>query len=155
MKSMHLLNCLTKRPLGMTLIEIMVVIVILGLLGGVIGVAVIKQVDKARLQTAKTQLGALGQALDSYKLDNATYPTTEQGLEALINKPQVGRIPKNYAEGGYLKRREIPLDPWGDSYQYLSPGINNTTSYDIWSLGPDHQDGSGDEITNWGSGASE
>ncbi len=136
-------------PRGMTLIEIMVVIVILGLLGGIITVSVMKSVDKARIQTAKTQIGALGQALDHFKLDNGFYPSTEQGLEALIQKPSVGRTPKNYQEGGYLKKREIPVDPWGNQYQYLSPGVNNPSSYDLWSLGPDGEDGTGDEITNW------
>jgi len=139
----------------MTLIEIMVVIVILGLLLGVVGVAVINQVDKARVKTAQMQISALGQALDSYKLDNGHYPATEQGLDALINQPSVGRLPKNWAEGGYLQKREVPLDPWGNAYQFLGPGINNTTSFDVWSLGPDAEDGSDDEINNWGGGARE
>lgn len=144
-----------RRAAGFTLIEIMVVVVIMGLLAGVITVAVMRNVDKARLQTAATQLGALGQALDSFKLDCGFYPSTEQGLDALINRPSVGRQCKNWQEGGYLQRRQLPLDPWSNNYQYLSPGTNNSTSYDIWSMGPDGQDGSGDEITNWGGGAKE
>ncbi len=124
----------TARQSGFTLIEIMVVVVILGILAGLVGMNIFGNVDKANIQAAKSDLSTIAQALDLYKLDNFAYPTTDQGLEALVKKPDGAR---NFPQGGYLKR--IPEDPWGRPYEYISPG--ETGPYDLYSLGADGQEG--------------
>ena len=91
----------------------------------------------------------LDAALETYRMDNARFPTTEQGLDALVNKPQDAR---NYQDGGYLRESRVPLDPWGNPYQYESPGQHNKRGYDLWSYGPDGQaggDGNDADIGNW------
>ena len=128
---------------GFTLIEIMVVIVILGILAAVVVPNIMSRPDEARITKTKQDVRALETALDLYKLDNYVYPTTDQGLEALIEKP-TSPEPPGWKEGGYIDR--LPLDPWKQPYQYLSPGVN--ASIDIYSLGPDQQP-SGDDIGNW------
>ena len=140
---------------GFTLIEVMVVVVIIGMLAGLVGVNVFSRLEKAKIQSATTQMYNISQALDNFKLDNGFYPTTEQGLDALVNKPSFGKQAKAYPDGGYLKQRSVPRDPWDESYSYLSPGINNPNSYDIWSMGPDGEEGTGDDINNWSSGSQE
>ena len=123
---------------GFTLIEMLVVVVIMGLLIGLIGPQVIGQVDKARVTTARADMATLGQALDMYKLDNHRYPTTDQGLEALISKPTSSPEPRNWNPQGYLSGNEIKLDPWQGEYIYLSPGEGGQP-YDLFSLGADAQ----------------
>ena len=123
---------------GFTLIEMLVVVVIMGLLIGLIGPQVIGQVDKARVTTARADMATLGQALDMYRLDNHRYPTTDQGLEALISKPTSSPEPKNWNPQGYLSGSEIKADPWGGDYIYLSPGEGGQP-YDLFSLGADAQ----------------
>ena len=86
-----------------------------------------------------------------YKLDNSRYPTTEQGLKALIKKPTASPVPKNWKKGGYVQ--ELPEDPWGNKYQYANPGVHNPDSYDLYSFGPDQEEGSDDDIGNWQSEA--
>lgn len=125
---------------GFTLIEIMVVVIILGLLAGLVLPRVLGREEEARINAAKTQIRALESALDSFKLDNGFYPTTDQGLEALIRKPEIGRIPNKWREGGYLKPARIPKDPWGHDYIYISPG-NEGREYEIISYGPDGEPG--------------
>jgi general secretion pathway protein G len=125
---------------GFTLIEIMVVIIILGMLAGLVLPRILGQEEKAKVETTKVQIRALEGALDAYKLDNGFYPETEQGLEALIKKPEVGRIPLKWREGGYLKPARIPKDPWGKDYVYLSPGGENR-EYEIISYGADGEPG--------------
>lgn len=129
-----------KREKGFTLIEIMVVVIILGLLAGLVLPRILGQEDKARVETAKVQIRSLESALDAYKLDNGFYPTTDQGLDALIKKPESGRIPTRWREGGYLKPARIPKDPWGKDFVYLSPG-NEGREYDIISYGADGEPG--------------
>lgn len=137
---------------GFTLIEIMAVVLIIGMLSGIVGFAVFQQVDKARVVTARTQIGRLENSLELYNMDNSHFPTTEQGLEALINEPTSAPEPISYQPGGYLKGRTLPLDPWGNQFQYESPGSHNSDSYDLWSYGKDGMPG-GDEtstdIGNW------
>ncbi len=136
---------------GFSLLELMVVIVILGLLAGVVLPRMIGVGDDARINTARTQIQGIETAIKMYKLDNGVYPSTEQGLDALVSPPEVGQLPKKWRKGGYMEKG-IPKDPWGNDYLYLSPGINNTYSFDLFSYGPDGQPGGDDEgkdINNW------
>lgn len=135
---------------GFTLIEIMVVIVILGILAAIVAPRIIGRTDDARVVEAKIQIKNFETALKLFKMDNGFYPSTEQGLEALISKPTVGRIPENYREGGYLEKKKITPDPWGNPYVYISPGIQG--DYDIISYGADGRpggEGYDADITNW------
>lgn len=135
---------------GLTLIEIVVVIILLGLLAGLVGPRIFGRVSEAKSQTARTQIELLGIALDNYRLDNGQYPTTEQGLTALWEKPTREPIPRNW-KAPYLKK-PVPDDPWGQSYLYTSPGQHNTWSYDIQTLGRDGQPGGEGEdadIASW------
>ena len=137
---------------GFTLIEIMAVVLIIGLLSALVGVAIIPQIDKGKVTTARTQIKNLEAALEGYRMDNARYPTSEHGLEALINPPPEAR---NYQTGGYLRERRIPQDPWGSPYQYESPGQHNEHSFDLWSWGADGKQGGEDadgDIGNWVDG---
>ncbi len=135
---------------GFTLIEVLVVIFILSILAAIVAPKIIGRTDDARIAEAKLQIKNFETALKLFKLDNGFYPSTEQGLEALITKPTTGRIPQNYREGGYLEQKKIPLDPWGNPYIYLCPGIQG--DYDIISYGADGKEGGegkDTDITNW------
>jgi len=125
---------------GFTLIELMVVIVILGILAGLVLPRFMGRTEEARRTKARIQIENLEGALKLYKLDSGTYPTTEQGLDALVQKPSTGAIPKNWRDGGYLEKGKVPLDPWGNPYVYLSPGAKNK-DYDLKSLGADGEEG--------------
>lgn len=126
---------------GFTLMELLVVIVILTVLGAFVAPKFLDQPEKARLTSARTQIKAISDALDMYKLDNFNYPTTQQGLKALVEKPTNNPKPKNWKDGGYLQ--SMPKDPWGNDYIYLSPGIEN--DFDIISYGADGKRGGQDE----------
>ena len=133
---------------GFTLIEIMVVVAILAILAAVVVPQIMDEPDKARVVKARQDIRALESALNLYKLDNFTYPTTDQGLEALVEKPTSSPEPPNYKASGYLKK--VPKDPWGNEYQYLSPGENG--EIDIYSLGADRSlggEGFNADIGNW------
>lgn len=135
---------------GFTLIEIMVVIVILALLAALVGPKLMGRTDDAKIGTTKTQIKQLETALKLYKLDNGTYPATEQGLNALVAKPTVGVIPKNYKEGGYLESKQVPKDGWGNEYIYVSPGEHG--DYDLSSNGADSVkggEGKNSDINSW------
>ena len=125
---------------GFTLIEIMVVVIILGILAGLVLPRFMGRTEEARRTKARIQIENLESALKIYKLDNGAYPSTEQGLEALVQKPTIGFLPKNWREGGYLEKGKIPLDPWGRPYLYLSPGVKST-DFDLKSLGADGEEG--------------
>ena len=125
-----------KQQQGFSLIEVLVVVVIMGMLIGLIGPNVLGQVDRARVTTAKSDIASLSQALDMYKLDNHFYPTTDQGLEALVSRPQSSPEPRNWNPEGYIKGNKLPLDPWDGEYVYMSPGEDNRP-YDLMSLGAD------------------
>jgi len=129
-----------KKERAFTLIEIMVVVVIIGMLMALVGVRVFQRMERAKRKIAVAQIRNLMTALEQYRLDNGIYPTTEQGLEALVKKPTIPPIPKNYPPGGYLKSKKIPLDPWGNPYMYFSPGLNGE-DYTIESYGADGMDG--------------
>ena len=122
---------------GFTLIEIMVVIVILGVLAALVVPSVLSRTDDARIVAAKSDLGAIRQALKLYRLDNQRYPTTEQGLNALVAKPDNPPLPPNWKPGGYLEK--LPRDPWGRAYQYLNPGLKSDV--DVFTYGADGQPG--------------
>ena len=138
------------RISGFTLIELMVVIVILGILAAIIVPNIISRTDEAKVTEVKVQINNLETALKLYKLDNGQYPSTEQGIEALVEKPSTGIIPKNWREGGYLEKRRVPLDAWGNRYAYISPGLHG--DYDIISYGADGIKGGekfDKDIENW------
>jgi general secretion pathway protein G len=120
---------------GFTLIEIMVVVVILALLAALVGPRILGRTDDAKIAAAKDQIKQVETALKLYKLDNGIYPSTEQGLQALVEKPSSGQIPKNYKAEGYLESRKVPKDPWKNDYFFLSPGEHG--DYDLCSYGAD------------------
>lgn len=120
---------------GFTLIEIMVVITILGILAALIVPRVVGRTDDARITAARTDISGILQALKVYQLDNGRYPTSEQGLQALLTKPTLEPVPNNWKQGGYLDRSSLPKDPWGKVYQYLSPGLKG--EIDVFSFGRD------------------
>jgi general secretion pathway protein G len=135
---------------GFTLIEIMVVIVILAMLAALVGPKLMGRTDDAKVTDARVQIKNIETALKFYKLDNGVYPSTEQGLIALTNKPSVGVIPKSYKDGGYLESKKVPKDPWGNDYLYVSPGEHG--DYDLFSYGSDGAkggDGKNGDITSW------
>lgn len=137
------------RREGFTLIEIMAVVLIIGLLTTLVGIAIVPRIDQGRVTTAKVQMRNLEAALESYRMDTSRFPTSEQGLDALINPPPDVR---NYQAGGYLRDRRIPVDPWGNPYQYESPGQHNQNSFDLWSWGADGSpggEGTSADIGNW------
>lgn len=125
----------TRRSLGFTLIEIMVVLVIIGVMAAMITPAVLNRAAEAKVTAARSDINTLMQALKMYKLDNNRFPTAEQGLEALINKPNSGPIPGNWKP--YLEK--LPADPWGAPYQYANPGIK--AEVDVFSFGADGKAG--------------
>ena len=130
-----------KKQSGFTLIEVMVVVVILGILAAVIVPKIMSRPEQARIVKAKQDIGAIQSAMDLYKLDNGTYPTTDQGLQALVNKPTSDPIPRNWKSDGYLQK--LPVDPWGGAYQY----INQNEKLKIFTYGSKGKDGDS-EISN-------
>lgn len=137
-----------KDKRGFTLIEIMVVVVILGILAGIVVPRLLDRPEEARRTKAAVQIKSLEEALGLFKLDNGFYPSTEQGLQALVSKPDSGRIPTKYRDGGYIKK--VPMDPWENAYLYLSPGAHG--DFDLISYGPDGESGGeGDDadIESW------
>lgn len=132
---------------GFTLVEIMVVVVIIGILGALVVPKLLGRTGESRVVAARTDIGTLMQALKLYKLDNQRYPTTEQGLQALVARPTSGPAANGWKEGGYVDK--LPKDPWGNAYQYLSPGIHGEV--DIFSYGADGQAGGQGEDADVGS----
>ncbi len=137
-----------SRAQGFTLIEIMVVVVILGILAAIAVPRIMSRPDTARITKAKQDIRVVENALKLYRLDNFTYPSTEQGLEALVEQPSGDPTAKNWKDGGYLDR--LPLDPWGNSYQFLNPGVKG--EIDLYTLGADNRpggEGANADIGNW------
>ncbi|MCU0975681.1 MAG: type II secretion system major pseudopilin GspG [Steroidobacteraceae bacterium] len=133
---------------GFTLIEIMVVMVIIAILGALIGPQILGRVDEARVTKAQSDIRTLGTALDLYRMDNYTYPSTDQGLRALVEKPADPNV-RNWKAGGYVQK--LSKDPWGNDYQYQFPGTRGG-EYDLWSLGADGQpggEGVASDVGNW------
>ena len=140
-----------RAQAGFTLLEILIVITILGILASLIAVRVMDRPAEARAMKAQLDIQTLENALKLFKIDNGFYPTTDQGIRALVEKPTVGRVPNNWREGGYLEKGAMPVDPWGQNYLYLSPGIHNK-DFDLWSYGGDREEGGEGEdadIVNW------
>ncbi|UGQ46135.1 type II secretion system major pseudopilin GspG [Massilia endophytica] len=138
----------TKRSRGFTLIEIMVVVVIMGVLAALVVPKLLSRTGESKIAAAKVDISTIMQALKLYKLDNQRFPTTEQGLQALITKPTAGPAANGWKEGGYLEK--MPKDPWGNPYQMLSPGVKGEV--DVFSYGADGQPGgTGDDadIGSW------
>lgn len=136
------------KQTGFTLIEVIVVLVILGILASIVVPKVVSRTDQAQVVKAKQDLRAMESALQMYRVDNFNYPSTDQGLQALSSKPTSGNEPKNWQPGGYIKK--VPKDPWGNEYQYLSPGEKG--DFDIYSLGADGRpggDNANQDIGNW------
>ena len=133
--------------LGFTLLEIMVVVVILGILAALVAPQVIRRIDDAQITKVKQDIRAFETALNLFRLDNFKYPTTEQGLSALLTEPTASPVPTQWS-GPYLKKKKIPKDPWNRDYVYASPGVHNPESYDLSSLGATGVEGS-DNVNNW------
>ena len=139
-----------KTTHGFTLIELMVVIVILGILVSFIAPRLMGRPDEAKQVKARIQMESLETAIKLYKLDNGMYPATEQGLQALVEQPQTGTLPKKWRKGGYLEKGKVPKDPWGNEFIYLSPGAQG--DYDIISYGADGVPGGEEfdkDINSW------
>lgn len=135
---------------GFTLIELMVVIVILGILAGLIIPRIMGRPEEARRMKARVQIESIETALKLYKLDNGSYPSTEQGLQALVEAPSVGQLPRAWRDGGYLEKGRVPKDPWDNEFIYLSPGVNS--DFDLISYGADGEPGGEDkdkDVNNW------
>jgi general secretion pathway protein G len=146
MESRMLTRSLSQR--GFTLIEIMVVMVIIAILGALIGPQILGRVDEARVTKAQADIRTLSTSLDLYRMDNFQYPTTDQGLDALVRKPDDPSV-RNWKAGGYVQK--LSKDPWGNDYQYLFPGTRGG-AYDLYSLGADGQpggEGNDADIGNW------
>lgn len=140
-----------NKETGFTLLEILIVITILGILASLVAVKVMDRPGEARTMKARLDINTLENALKLFKLDNGFYPSTEQGLRALVEKPSIGRIPTNWREGGYLEKDTIPQDPWNHDYYYMSPGVANA-DFDLWSYGADGEEGGEGEnadVTSW------
>ncbi len=135
---------------GFTLIELMVVMVILGILAGLIVPRIMDRPEEARRTKAAVDIQALEQALKLYKLDNGRYPTTDQGLQALVDPPSVGKLAKKWRNGGYLDKSRVPKDPWDNDFVYIAPGLHG--DFDLMSYGPDGEpggEGIDADINNW------
>ncbi|EJM41547.1 general secretion pathway protein G [Pseudomonas sp. GM33] len=143
---------LSRVQRGFTLIEIMVVVVIIGVLGAIVVPQFMSRPDQAKVTAARIDIQAIATALEMYRLDNAHYPSTQQGLEALVKRPSGLPAPRGWNPQGYLK--SMPVDPWNTPYQYLNPGVRSTDgTYDLYSLGADGVaggEGFAAEIGNWG-----
>ena len=139
---------MTQRRNGFTLIEVLVVVMILGILAAIVVPQVMDRPDQTRRVAAKADVNAIVQALKLYRLDNGTYPSTDQGLQALVQRPTSNPVAPNWKQGGYLER--LPKDPWGSDYQYLQPGVKG--EIDVFSLGADRArggEGNNADIGNW------
>jgi general secretion pathway protein G len=137
-----------KKVQGFTLLEVMVVIVILGILASMVVPNLMGSQERANMQKAVSDVTALETSLSLYKMDNYDYPSTEQGLEALVEQTDLEPAPRRFPEDGYIKR--LPKDPWGSEYILLNPG--EQSKMDVFSMGPDREAGTEDDIGNWNLG---
>ena len=135
-----------SRPRGFTLVELLLVLVILAVLAVVVVPKFTGRSQQAKVTAAQTDIANIELALDSFEVDCSRYPTTQEGVQALVERP--ANLAETVWKGAYLKRG-LPNDPWGNPYVYRYPGQHNTGGYDLYSRGPDGQEGGGDDITNW------
>ncbi|TMM47850.1 type II secretion system major pseudopilin GspG [Colwellia ponticola] len=142
------INTNMKKAQGFTLLEVMVVIVILGILASMVVPNLMGSQERANMQKAVSDVSALETSLSLYKMDNYDYPTTEQGLDALVDQTDIAPEPRRFPDGGYIKR--LPKDPWGNDYVLLNPGEQG--KMDVFSVGPDGEAGTEDDIGNWNLG---
>lgn len=133
---------------GFTFLEIMLVVVIIGILASIVALSLRGRSKEAKVHAAQAEMEIISTALEQYEIENGMYPTTEQGLDALLRRPATSPEPKNW-KSPYLKKGQDINDPWDNPYQYAQPGRNNTDGYDLMSTGPDGVEGGGDDITNW------
>jgi general secretion pathway protein G len=139
-----------RNSKAFTLIELLAVLVILALVVGLAAPQIINQLEGGKANAAKTEIAGIEQALQAFYLDCGYFPKTEPGLQALIDKSAAGeRCSKSFKEGGYLKKRELPQDPWDELYIYVSPGQQNPAGFDLSSKGRDGELGTEDDINNW------
>jgi len=141
----------TRRKRGFTLLEMVAVVAIIGILMTLVGTQIAAQMDRTYVQASKAKISQVSQALEMYRLDNGRYPTTEQGLDALVTKPTANPEPRRYLPGGYVKGRDYLMDAWGTAFQYTSPGTHNTRGFDVWSLGADGVAGGTDSDSDFGN----
>jgi general secretion pathway protein G len=144
-----------QRNAGFTLIEIMAVVLIIGLLSTLVGVNIVNQINKSRATAAAAQISNLEAVLELYQMDNARYPSTEDGLQALVTASADAR---DFPPGGYLQKRKIPLDPWQSPFEYQQPGQNNSHYFDLCSLGADKTpggEGVNADLCNWSADGAE
>ncbi|MCF6437362.1 MULTISPECIES: type II secretion system major pseudopilin GspG [Pseudoalteromonas] len=134
-----------KKQAGFSLLEVMVVLVIIGMIMSIVAPNIMGQQEEAALDKAKLDIQQLEDAMNMYKLKNKAFPTTEQGLEALVNQTTIDPVPKRFPDGGFISK--LPEDPWGNPYQLVSPG--EMGKIDIFSMGPDGEVGTDDDIGNW------
>ncbi len=140
------MNLQRSKQKGFTLIEVMVVVMILGILAAIVVPRIVSRPEEAKIVKAHQDIARIEAALDLYRLDNGTYPSEQQGLQALVTKPTIPPVPNNWASGGYVNR--LPTDPWNNEYQYKNPGIHG--EIDIYSFGPQGQEGGEQaEVGNW------
>jgi len=134
---------------GFTLIELLLVLLILAIIAAMVVPRLVGRSEQARFAAAQSDIGSnLSVVLDLYELDNGMYPTTQQGLESLLNEPEIPPAPPNW-KGPYIKNAKLPQDPWGFPYRYISPGYHNPHGYDLYSVGADGIEGTDDDVTNW------
>jgi len=141
-----------SRDDGFTLIEIMAVVLIIGLLSTIVGVQIFAQVDKGRITATAAQISNLEAILELYRMDMANFPSSEDGLEALVSGPSQGNSARNFPAAGYITKGRVPVDPWGNKYQYEYPGRNNPHTFDLWSFGADGKtggEGVDHDVGNW------
>lgn len=131
------------------MLELLAVLAILAVVVGIAGPAIFRQLNSGKVSATKVQIDAVSKSLNSFFLDCGFFPSTEQGLDALIEPPGVGRKCKDFDPDGYFEKKSVPLDPWQSEFIYKSPGQNRTSSFDLSSPGPDAEPGNDDDINNW------
>jgi general secretion pathway protein G len=147
----HYIKTSFQQNRGFTLLEILIVVTIIGIIAAALAVKIMVKPEEAKILQGKLHIQTLEGALKLFKLDNGFYPSTDQGLQALVEKPSIGRTPNNWRDGGYIEKGVIPKDPWGNDYLYMNPPVHSR-DFDLWSYGADNEEGGEDEdadITNW------